>query len=480
MKKLILFAASAVAVLASCTQNEEFNSQVANDETPISFGTYLGQGTRAAATGNITSAQVLAQKNGFGVFAYYTESTKYTAGQTAYAPNFMNNQQVKGTDATTPVWSYSPIKYWPNANTTADNANATGKEGGLVSFFAYAPYADAVGTTGITSLPSKSAAGDPVIGYKIDPAGKNVDLLWGTSSTATTGTNAGYAGTTSGMSENNAGEILKDKDDIVVGVGKVNSNLTKQKVNGKIGFNFKHALAKLGGAQVGDASKPNGLQVKLDVDALDGGALGDENTRVTIQSITITNDLDGDGNISGDDEKTIPNGGSLNLATGVWTANTGDAAYTLIKNVIGRTGDTNTNATLKTALQYSPISDTDFDATHTGVTVDAQNVYETEANPIVLIPGTQPTFAIKIVYNVTTKDAALAGGFSDVQNTITKKITFTQPVEMNKMYNFLLRLGLTSVKVEADVIPWDVDSTTDGDGNASPTNQPVNLPINVQ
>ncbi len=480
MKRLLIFAASAVAVLASCTQNDEFASPVANDEVPVTFGTYTSILTRAGETGSIAAGDGLKDtKGGFGVYAYYTKSTAYTAGQDAFTPDFMYNQQVKWTTK----WEYSPLKYWPNANTTADDQNpaAVGTEGGLVSFFAYAPYvkADASGTTsdvdgvtanstGITKVTGNAVKGDPKLTYKIDPAGNNVDLLWGTS-----GTESSIAGTTTGQSNEdaaNTGQTLSG------GKGKVNANLTKQTVDGSIKFNFKHALAKLGGAQVGSGSA-NGLQVKLDVDAIQDGTLDTENTRVTIQSITITNDLDGDGEVD-DDEKSIADGGELNLATGVWTPST---TYTIIKNVIGTETTEGKNATLKEALQYSPISGSDFDATHTGVTVEAQNVYAEETNPIVLIPGTIPTFNIKIVYNVTTKDGALATGFSDVQNTITKKITFTKAVEMNKMYNFLLRLGLTSVKVEATVSDWDVDSTTSGDpATTTTTTQEVNLPINVE
>lgn len=103
---------------------------------------YTASSTRAGNTGNITDAQSLAAKGGFGVFAYQTGGTDYTAGQTTFPPDFMYNQKVTGTDVAAPVWSYSPIKYWPNDNTAADNAGAKGETNtGKVSFFAYAPYA---------------------------------------------------------------------------------------------------------------------------------------------------------------------------------------------------------------------------------------------------------------------------------------------------------------------------------------------------
>lgn len=479
MKKLILFAASAVAVLASCTQNEEFNSPVANNETPISFGTYLGRGTRAAATGNITTAQVLAQKGGFGVFAYYTESTKYTAGQTAYAPNFMNNQKVEGTNDASPVWSYTPLKYWPNANsTTADNIGAVGEEGGLVSFFAYGPYADAAGTTGITKLPTKSDKTDPVIEYTMAANGENVDLLWGTSNTTSS-----IAGTTTGQSNEgtaNTGETLTG------GKGKVNANLTKQKVDGKIGFNFKHALAKLGGSgdDATDAKTGTGLQVVLGVAKKDGSAITgealDAATKVTIQSITVTNDLQStDATANEAAKKSFASKGSLNLATGAWTVASTDEGATFT-STIGKAGETGVTATIKDNLLYTST----LASLPTGVTTTAQNVYKEETNPIVMIPGTTPQFKITIKYNVTTADAALDGGYSDVTNTITKTITFPTEVEMNKMYNIVLRLGLTDVKVEATVADWENGSSATDPDATDPNNTDggvsVNLPINVQ
>lgn len=43
------------------------------------------------------------------------------ANASALVANFMYNQKITGTDAETPVWTYSPIKYWPNGNAIADD-----------------------------------------------------------------------------------------------------------------------------------------------------------------------------------------------------------------------------------------------------------------------------------------------------------------------------------------------------------------------
>lgn len=61
-------------------------------------------------------------------------------------------------------------------------------------------------------------------------------------------------------------------------------------------------------------------------------------------------------------------------------------------------------------------------------------------------------------------------------------------VALNKKYNLLIHLGLTSVKFEATVSNWDLDSTgtgtedSDGDGtpDSSDKDIDVHVPINVQ
>ncbi|MCR5518845.1 MAG: fimbrillin family protein, partial [Bacteroidales bacterium] len=278
MKKYLILAATAALVLGACSKNDV---EIAEEKTPVTFGTYLGKAvTKAGDTGSINTPQTLAQKDGFGVFAYYTGATAYSAGQTAYTPNFMYNEHVEGTDAASPVWDYGNHKFWPNGNAVADNTTngAVGDGAGKLSFFAYGPYA-APGnseTEGIISFSAAGTAGDPTVTYILN----GVDLLWGTAGNSDA--------TTNGTAQ--AGDTLTG------GKAAVNVDLTKQKTNGKVKFAFKHALAKLGKIQV-VADISNG-------DALTGGTQG--NTKITVSQVIITPDA--------------ANGkGTLNLATGVWT-----------------------------------------------------------------------------------------------------------------------------------------------------------------
>ncbi len=534
--KLLTLAASAAMMLTACSSDklETYAGQPdLNPEAPsnaIQFGTYIGKSTTRAtggANGPITSAQVLAQKSGFGVFGYYTVDKDYlgtvksaldpstplsgtaatdlTDNQAAaLAPNFMYNQHVTGTDVATPVWSYSPIKYWPNGNTTADDQDnnggtdpAKGTVGGKVSFFAYAPYWDkSSADNGIIAMSSNDATGNPTVTYKLAADGTAVDLLWGTA-----GTNGEKA--QDGTVENVSWYIAKTPATPAwsTNPNKVNANLTKMKTDGKIQFDFKHALAKVGGSQQGTGNV-NGLMIVADLDkngnesgddfelGTVGGTAGTKLTKITVSSIVISNDINDDGNFDATDiAVATANKGTLDLATGQWTLSEDAADKTALNHTIDATG-TAPNAKLATAIAETtaPASGTKDDFFKCTGTWDGQagvpalhpiNVYNTETNPFVFIPGTTPVLRFKITYIVRTYDANLENGFSEITQTVSKKVTFSEAVKLNKMYNILIHLGMTSVKFDAIVSNWDVTTTdSDGDGAADPDQQ-VYLPINV-
>ncbi len=119
-----------------------------------------------------------------------------------------------------------------------------------------------------------------------------------------------------------------------------------------------------------------------------------------------------------------------------------------------------------------------WDALPAGVTTTAQNVYKKETNPLVFIPGTKPRFKITVEYVVRTKDAHLAKGYTEVVQKITHNVAFDDEVELNKKYNLLIHLGLTSVKFEATVADWD--ATTPGIIGSPDKDIDVHVPINVQ
>jgi len=516
MKKLLFITVSALALLASCSSETDSTSTICpNPQTAsdaIAFGTYLSKGanTRAGATGSINTTDQLKASAGFGVFAYYTQANDYDATNDQ-TPNWMYNQKVAW-DNTQSDWTYSPLKYWPNDNGTADNNKATGTTTSKVSFFAYAPFTgdettgklDAGETSGITAFSASDAAGHPTVTYKLSQDGKQVDLLWGTAAEGksyetVTGTNV---------------TVGKVKD----ALAPTNINIQKLTTGGKIAFLFKHALAKFGGSEettktdpdgtIETVTKTNGLQVKLDIDKDDDitGGDKDEATKVTIKTIEIKNenstatpleDLNSDGKT--DDNDKIVAGGIFDLATGKWTPGT---EYIDIDHTITSPGSTKgkgseterSSATIADALAEPATVATGtagWDALPDGVTTKAQNVYKEESNPLVFIPGTKPSFKITVEYVVRTKDAHLAKGYTEAVQKITHNVAFQDAVQVNKKYNLLIHLGLTSVKFEATVSNWDLDSTpvggigtedSDGDDipDASDPDYDVHVPINVK
>ncbi len=491
MNRVILYAASIVAVLSSCSESADIISNENTNEatqTPVNMSVYTAATTRAGKAGNITDAQSLAENGGFGVFAYQTGSTNYTAGQAEFQPDFMYNQQVTGTDDATPEWSYSPIKYWPNDNDDADNAGAKGLgKTGKVSFFAYAPYADlnakdANKTSGIIAVSDNNVAGDPTVTYALTTDGSaNVDLLWGT---------AGTNGTTVNGNSAQAGKKLANSNKETVGLNLVNADLTKMKNGGKIQFVFKHALAKFGGNDA-NPTNPNGILIKADPDiteSTDNSTLG-HSTKITVKNITITTDGAGKDAASDDAKQDLVTSGSLNLATGVWTPSTTTTAATL-KTVISNTentGDAQLNAdiaepTSKPAAETSETTKSFFDGK--GVQKSPINVYASEVNPFVFIPGTKiPSMKVTVEYVVRTKDSKVVNGYTTTTNKISKVINFGgtegTTVEMNKRYSLTIILGLSGIKFDATVAGWDEGTTTGGSGSGTSSAE-VNLPVNVQ
>lgn len=217
MKKLMtLFAAG--LLLAACSNDDNVidNGPVADGS--VQFGVTMTQldQTRATpgnAVGIIDTEALLAKKEGFGVFGLYTGASVYE--NTTVTPDFMFNQQVKGKlDGTDYVWSYDPVKYWPN----------TGK----TTFFAYAPYVDHTKidfekpelTNCIAGFSNPYDEGDPWLIYVLSPdpfkkfgKGGQTDLLIGYN--ADDANNPWY-------------------------------NLEKPAVDKEVKFNFKHALGLIG------------------------------------------------------------------------------------------------------------------------------------------------------------------------------------------------------------------------------------------
>ncbi|MBQ9363825.1 MAG: hypothetical protein IJT97_10485, partial [Bacteroidaceae bacterium] len=112
--------------------------------------------------------------------------------------------------------------------------------------------------------------------------------------------------------------------------------------------------------------------------------------------------------------------------------------------------------------------------------------YKNEANPLVFIPGTNAELYVTADYYVRTLDNKLSKNYTQVRQRITKKVTFTETLELNKMYSLVMHIGLTGVKFTATVSNWDVndkgtennfDSNDDGEKDIYVDD--VYVPMNV-
>lgn len=410
--------------------------------------------------------------NKFGVFAYYTQNNNYANnyGTGSQTPNFMYNQPVQSADGTN--WTYSPVKYWPNDNTTADNQNATGTTTSKVSFFAYSPFLEynEVGSSsddGIVGMSANTSGYDPTIKLKLPttPTASNVvDLLWGT---------RGQADYKEADGTNNTGATVGSS---------YNVDLTKQYVSEKVNFLFKHALAKLGGkGTTGDLSK---VQIALDLDNVrtgtgngtNGGSVWDatnKTTVVTVKSVTFENAVaSGDGALAAD--------GVFDLAKGTWNDQTKTYTFSETTNTSG-TGALNadifepaTDPVYNTSSKYWELT---ADAGEfEGVTTTLKNLFDAKDALYFIPTGEEMKIKVTINYVVRTYDGRVDGGYTEVEQTISKTISFASPgLQSNKQYSLNIYLGLTSVKFTATVAAWG-----DDDGTSETTEKSaVDLPINV-
>ena len=466
MKKILLFAAAALAMVA-CTKTEELNKaeNKAQDES-IKFEVYAQRGlaTKAGVAGTNDNDNI--GTRGFGVFAYYTAGEKYDNNA---KPNFMYNQKVeKKADA----WVYEPVKYWPNEYGDA----AISEDVDYVTFFAYAPWTKFEPTTGdvtegkeknIISVNKNNATGDPIIKYVVDTDPKtSVDLLWGVAAAT---------------ASQNYSPIVSNTVAITTGLPFVDLVKPGKPASDKLSFNLRHALAKVKFTidYIADAETPNGTSKVINADE----------TRIFVRSFTING---------------LAMKGALNLHNTeankpLWKDFDGvkDLSFDAITfndgRKDGREGDANgiqgnePNQFLNPEIveNHALAEAGKFAATKKpGVTKDAQLLFGGTANEdnsgfFYVIPSdsTSEQVDVNIVYDVETIDPKLAGLLSDnnthgisIENVISKTdiLGDSKSFEAGKVYTIKIHLGMTSVKIEASVQDWAED-----------VNEPdVNLPSN--
>ena len=439
-----LIALTALTV-TSCS-NDDVVMQSPEVNKAIEFGTYVGRD--AVSRGHVIKVDELA-KEGFGVFAYYTNDGNFvatddeSAGNTASTPNFMYNQKVSGKETTsggnttysTTEWEYTPLKYWPNESTDK------------LSFFAYAPYS--AGGDG-TNFTFNSEAGLPTLDFTVNNDVKEQqDLLWAEP----------YL------------NLIK------------NQVTNGQDIDDEVKFEFKHALARIG------------FDVQTMIDKVNGDTDGtaDDETQ-TNNNTTPDNGKDLDSGTTVVVKKVELKGKFVTSGTLAWTEGTGENAEkysAAITNSTAPTEETTYTLQAKMGTGDGATLETNFAANEQTYqlgalsskhTVYGQSANQTEAqlnaddSYIMIIPkkftgGDKLT--ITVTYEVVTADSNLGSGYSIVENVIETSFSGIN-FEAGKAYKFSLHLGLTTVKLNATVEDWKEKTSTDGDQDYA-----VNVPLNI-
>lgn len=195
-------------------------------------------------------------------------------------------------------------------------------------------------------------------------------------------------------------------------------DLTKQTVGEKVTFTFGHALSRVGfkvEAVIDENNESNGTDPDTDSQTNPK----DENTVITVQEVELL----------GNFYKSA----KLNLNTGEW-------------NYVGATSATSYELKQEAG---------DFTEAANGVGITKAELNR-DSEYMMLIPKNfegDDKIKVRVKYTVTTMDGKLEGDKSVVENDITSD-AFNFEFKKGNAYDFVLHLGLTSVKLSATVSDW--------------------------
>ncbi len=394
---------AAALALVGCSKSELVDTPV-QDQNAIAFDTYVGRDAQTRAT--IVDLDVVKLK-GFGVNAYYnaefeTDDDGTITGFT-YDDTFMHNTKVTYNDEKG-VWTYSPIKYWPN---NVDDH---------LTFFAYAPY-------------DKS---NPGLGEGDDDMSKIYDFT---------------------IAENVKDQIdlvyhkaFGEDGDMATADDGQTYQMKKQKIQDKVRFNFRHALSRIS------------FDVKAVVDDINDASdnLLDGNTHINIKEVALVKAEDGV-------EEPFYKTATLDMTTGDWEYNeeegyreyhmTGEDFYRPVEIITKTTGG-DTSYETEYVAQLSKFN-------------PAQRLLADDHYLMILPQEFGDGYRIYIEYDVISEEVNNNGvgqNTTEDSSKITNKIyseVLNGAFLQGKAYKFTLWLGMTSVKIDATETAWTDEENTD-------------------
>ena len=208
-------------------------------------------------------------------------------------------------------------------------------------------------------------------------------------------------------------QTVKNQIDLLY-AGNFSELQNKTKTDAAVNFKFNHALSRIGFKVKASDDRTTGL-------AVDGA------TKITVQEVQIS---------FGD---TYLASGTLDLGTGTWShtgVNAASQTYTLSTNT-SNLENVEANATaqlLNTADSYIMIIPQDIDS---------------------------ESIKVNVEYTITTTDANVNGGSTVMTGNILTSAPFEFNFEKGKAYNFVLDLGLKTIKLTAEVANWDIPEGAD-------------------
>ena len=170
--KYILTIIGLICLMACSSEETTRTAETTGSELrPVAFKeAYTVQPTRSSAKFTATAGIPVGQSMGVYAYLHNTETRNYSAD----SPNFMWNQKATRQEETEP-FTYAPLKYWPNDETSK------------LSFIAYFPYCNGaandgtdedIASTGITPQLTNSGTGLPTFDFTVKNAiGDQVDFL---------------------------------------------------------------------------------------------------------------------------------------------------------------------------------------------------------------------------------------------------------------------------------------------------------------